>query len=108
MNNAVYADPGQKLYLTRWLEFTFAAFHTNSYTRLNLMHLSEVTYHVYTETWTPRKDGVLYCKKDIHSEGLDIDKHTVGIYKEDRLVGNGFVTGDLLDCASRGHLSWSR
>ena len=42
MNNTIYADPGQNLCLTRWLEFTLAAFHTNSSTRLNLMHLSEV------------------------------------------------------------------
>ena len=42
MNISIYADPGQNLCLTRWLEFTLAAFHTNSSTRLNLMHLSEV------------------------------------------------------------------
>ena len=42
INNEIYADPGQNLCLTRWLEFTLAAFHTNSSTRLNLMHLSEV------------------------------------------------------------------
>ena len=42
MNNAIYADPGQNLSLTQWLEFTLAAFHINSSTRLNLMYLSEV------------------------------------------------------------------
>ena len=42
MNNAIFADPDQNLCLTQWLEFTLAAFHTNSSTRLNLMHLSEV------------------------------------------------------------------
>ena len=45
---------------TRWLEFTLAAFHTNSPTRL----------------------------KDYSSVALDIDKHAVGIYKEDGLVGH--------------------
>ena len=29
-------------------------------------------HHVYKETWTPQKNGILYCKK----ETLDIDKHT--------------------------------
>ena len=42
MNNAIYADPGQNLCLTRCLEFTLAAFHKNSSTRLNMMHLSGV------------------------------------------------------------------
>ena len=54
------------------------------------------------------KDDILYFKKDYCSEGLDIDKHAVGIYKEDRLVGHGFMTGDPMDCMSRGNLSWSR
>ena len=53
-------------------------------------------HHVYKETWTPQKDGIIYCKK----EALDIEKHTVGIYKEDRLVGHGFMTGDPMDCVS--------
>ena len=61
-------------------------------------------HHVYKETWTPKKDDILYCKK----EALDIDKNTVGIYKEDRLVGHGLMTGDPMDCVSRGNLSWSR
>ena len=39
---------------------------------------------------------------------MDINKHTVGIYKEDRLVGHGFMTGHPLDCMSRGNLSWPR
>ena len=53
------------------------------------------------------KDDILYFKKDYCSEGLDIDKHAVGIYKEDRLVGYEFMTGDTMDCMSRGNLSWS-
>ena len=104
MNNAIYADPGQNLHLTRWLEFTIAAFHTNSSTRLNLMHLSEVI--ISTKKYGHlKKDDILYCKKDYRSEGVDRNKHTVGIYKEDRLVGHGFMTGDPLDCKSRGNLS---
>ena len=59
-------------------------------------------HHVYKETWTPQKDDIIYCKKEV----LDIEKHTVGIYKEDRLVGHGFMTGDPMDCVSRGNLSW--
>ena len=51
-----------------------------------------------------KKDDVLYCKKEV----LDIDKHLVGIYEEDRLVGNAFMTGDPMDCVSRGDLSWPR
>ena len=42
INNAIYVDPGQNLCLTRWPEFTLADFHTNSSTRLNLMHLLKV------------------------------------------------------------------
>ena len=36
-------------------------------------------HHVYKEIWTPQKYDILYCKKDYRSEGLDIDKHIVGI-----------------------------
>ena len=43
-------------------------------------------HHVYKEIWTPQKDDILYYKKDYWSEVLDIDKHVVGIFKEDRLV----------------------
>ena len=43
-------------------------------------------HHVYKEIWTPQKDDILYCKKDYRSEALDIDKHAVGVYKEERLV----------------------
>ena len=85
MNNAVYAE--QKLCLTRWLEFTLAAFHTNPSRRSPFRG-----HHVYKEIWTPQKDDILYCKKDYRSEALDIDKHVVwvnmGVYKEDRLVGH--------------------
>ena len=64
--------------------------------------------HIHKEIWTPQKDDILYCKKDYRSEGVDINKHTVGIYKEDRLVGHGFMTGDPLVCVSQGNLSWPR
>ena len=47
---------------------------------------------------------MLYSKKNYRSEVSDIDKHAVGIYKEDRLVGNGCMTGDPMDCMSRGNL----
>ena len=60
--------------------------------------------HVCKETWTPQKDGILYSNK----KALDVDKHVVGIYKEDRLVGHGFMTGDSMDCVSRGNLSLPR
>ena len=87
MNNAIFADPDQNLCLTRWLEFALAAFDTNSSTRLNLMHAPIRGHHVHNEIWTTQKDDILHCKKDYRSEALDIDKHVVGIYKEDRLVG---------------------
>ena len=45
-------------------------------------------HNVYKEMWTPQKDKILYSKKDYCSEALDIDKHAVDIYKEDRLVGH--------------------
>ena len=50
-------------------------------------------HHACKETWTPQKDDILYCKK----EALDMDKHTLRIYKEDRLVGYGFMAGDPMD-----------
>ena len=65
-------------------------------------------HRVYKEIWTPQKDDILYCKKDYCSEVLDIDKHAVGINKEHRLVGHGFMTGDPMDCVARGNLSWPR
>ena len=44
-------------------------------------------HHAYKEIWTSQKVDILYCKKDYRSEVLDIEKHVMGIYKEDRLVG---------------------
>ena len=55
-----------------------------------------------------KEDDILNCKKDYRSEVLDIDKHTKGIYKEDRLVGHGSMMGDPMDCVSRGNLPWPR
>ena len=65
-------------------------------------------HHVSKEIWTSQKDDILYCKEDYRSEALDIDRHTVIIYKEDRLVRHGFMTRDPMDYVSRGNLSWSR
>ena len=45
-------------------------------------------HHAYKEIWTSQKVDILYCKKDYRSEVLDIGKHVMGIYKEDRLVGH--------------------
>ena len=39
---------------------------------------------------------------------LDTYKHAMSIYKEDRLVGHGFMAGDPLDYVSQGNLSWLR
>ena len=89
MNNAIYANPGRNLCLTQWLEFTPGTAHTNSSTRLNLMHLSAVIMST-KKHGNLKKDDILYCKK----EALDIDKHAVGIYKEDKLVEHRFMTGD--------------
>ena len=57
--------------------------------------------HVYKEIWTPQKIDILCCSK----EALGIDKHVVGICREDRLAGHGFMTGDPGDCGSRRNLS---
>ena len=76
MNNRIYADPGQSLYLTRWLEFTLAAFHTNSSTRLNLMQLSEII--IFT-----KKYG--HLKKMIYTILQETCRRT---NKEERLVGH--------------------
>ena len=65
-------------------------------------------YHVYKEIWTPQKNDILYCKKDYRSEALDIDKHTVSIYKEDVLVRHRFMTRGPMYYVSRGNLSWLR
>ena len=56
-------------------------------------------YHFYKETRIPQKDYILYCKK----EAFDIDKHDLGIHKEDRLVGQGFITADPMDCVYPYH-----
>ena len=45
-------------------------------------------HHVSKEIWTTQKDDILYCKKDYPSEAMDIDKHGIGTYKEERLVGH--------------------
>ena len=66
MKNAIYANPCQNLCLAQWLEFTLAG----------------------KEIWTPQKDDIPCCKKDYRSEALDIERHAVGIYKEDRLAGH--------------------
>ena len=62
------------------------SFHTNSSTRLNLIHLK--TSYDYKEIRIPQKDDILCCKKDCPSEALAKDKHAVCIYKKDRLVGH--------------------
>ena len=61
-------------------------------------------HHVYKEIWTPQKDDILYCKKDYRLEVLGLYKHAVGIYKEDRIAGHRFMTGDPIDCMSRRNL----
>ena len=65
-------------------------------------------HHVYKEIRKPQKDDILYCKKDYRLEALEIYKHAMGIYKEDRLVGYRFMTGDPMDCVSQGNVSWPR
>ena len=65
-------------------------------------------HRVYKELWKPQKDDILYCKKDSRSEALDTDKHTVGIYKEDRLAWHRFMREDPMNCVSRRNLSWRR
>ena len=63
MNNAIYADPGENLCLTRWLEFTLPAFYSNSFTRLNLMHLSEDI--MPTKKYGNLKKVILYTARKI-------------------------------------------
>ena len=53
-------------------------------------------HHVSKEIWTTQKDDILYCKKDYLSEALDIDKHGIGTYKEERLVGHTGGGGHLI------------
>ena len=45
-------------------------------------------HHVHKEMWTPYKDDIPYWDKNYRSEALDIEKHAVGICKEDKLVGH--------------------
>ena len=105
MNNAIYADPGQNLSL-------MARVHPCSFSYKLVYEIKFNVpirgHHGCKEIWTPQKDDILYCKKDYCSEALDVYKHTVGIYKDDRLVGHGFIIGDPRECLSRGNLSWSR
>ena len=86
MSNAIYADSGQNLCLTQWLEFDPSSF---SYKLVQEIKFDAPIrgHRFYKEIWTPEKDDTLYCKKDYRSEALDIDKQAVGVYKEDRLVG---------------------
>ena len=44
--------------------------------------------HVYKEIWTPQKGDTLHCRKDNRPEALEFDKHAVGVFKEDILVGH--------------------
>ena len=52
--------------------------------------------HVYKETWIPQKDDILHYIK----EALNIDKYTVSIWKENRLVEYEFMTGNPMNCES--------
>ena len=65
MNNALFTDPGQKLSLT---------FLSNSFSYKLAYDIKFDTpirgHHVYKKIWTPRKDDILYCKKDYRSEAL--------------------------------------
>ena len=45
-------------------------------------------HHVYKEMWRPQKGDTLYCRKDNRPEALEFDKHAVGVFKEDILVGH--------------------
>ena len=45
-------------------------------------------HHVYKEIWTPQKGDTLYCRKDNRPEALEFDKHAVGVFEEDILVGH--------------------
>ena len=63
MTNAIYADPAQNLHQTQWLEFTLAAFHTNSATRLNLIHLSEAI--MSTKKYGHLKRMIFYIARKI-------------------------------------------
>ena len=45
-------------------------------------------HHVYKEMWTPQIGETLYCKNDNRQEALQFDKHAVGVFKDDVLVGH--------------------
>ena len=82
---------------------------SGSYCAVAVLRRSKKTIKKHRkEIWIPQKDDILYCKKDYRSEVLNIDKHAVGIYKEDSLVGHGFITEDPMEGVSRGNLSWPR
>ena len=45
-------------------------------------------HNIYKNVWTPQRDKLLTCKKDDRSEALELDKHAVGVYKNELLVGH--------------------
>ena len=87
MNNSIYAHPGQKTVFNAIARLYACSFSYKLVYEIKF-HALISDHHVYKEIWTPQKDYNLYCKKGYCLEALDIDKHAVGIYKEDRLVGH--------------------
>ena len=45
-------------------------------------------YHIYKETWTPRKNQLLHCFKDNREVALQHDEYSIGIYDDLNLVGH--------------------
>ena len=80
MNYAIYADPGQNLCLAWWLDFTLAAFHTNSSRRLNLMHLSEVI--MSTKKYGHLKKMMFYIARKIIVQKRWIQINMPWIYRK--------------------------
>ena len=92
MNNAIYAYSG---FWSKPVSSVMARVYPCSFSH-KLVHKIKFDapirgHHVDKEIWTSQKDDIPHCKKDCRSETLDIDKHAVGIYKEDRLVGHVLI-----------------
>ena len=55
MNNRIYADPGQNLYLTRWLKLVYEI----------KFDAAIRNHHFYKEIWTPQKDDIYYIARNL-------------------------------------------
>ena len=45
-------------------------------------------HHVYKNTWCPKPDEKLICRKDNREDAIRYDEFSIGVYKDEKLVGH--------------------